>query len=273
MGIRKYRFYIKCVTCSQEITFKTDPEKGDYELETGASRNFESWADKQATEEQHKKAREEEEKSDNMKQLENRTLDSKIELEIMDALDEIKAANRKHENVDTAEVLRASAAARREKEGNAAGGGASGTHEEDEALIASIQFGGPKIRRLEDDEEIDKTKPVNKGGFLGEGKDVASVGEAPKNSSAEQLLEVKPKKKRGKSTTESRAAGGNSLKLKKRKKKHNDRVKVNKGGSKPAATPVEASQKVDVPAGSGGASLGGLNLLGAYASTSDSDDT
>lgn len=41
----------------REITFKTDPEKGDYELETGASRNFESWTDKQATEEEHKKAR------------------------------------------------------------------------------------------------------------------------------------------------------------------------------------------------------------------------
>lgn len=55
-----------------------------------------------------------EEKSDNMKQLENRTLDSKIELEIMDALDEIKAVNRRHETVDTADVLKASAA-RREK--------------------------------------------------------------------------------------------------------------------------------------------------------------
>lgn len=61
-----------------------------------------------------KLVREEEEKSDNMKQLENRTLDSKIELEIMDALDEIKAVNRRHETVDTADVLKASAA-RREK--------------------------------------------------------------------------------------------------------------------------------------------------------------
>jgi len=41
----------------REITFKTDPEKGDYELETGASRNFESWTDKEATEKKHKEAR------------------------------------------------------------------------------------------------------------------------------------------------------------------------------------------------------------------------
>lgn len=50
-----------------------------------------------------------------MKALENRTLDSKIEMEIMDALDEIKAANRRHEAVDTAKVLQA-AAARRDRE-------------------------------------------------------------------------------------------------------------------------------------------------------------
>lgn len=278
MGIRKFRFYIKCVTCSQEITFKTDPEKGDYELETGASRNFESWADKQATEEEHKKAREEEEKSDNMKQLENRTLDSKIELEIMDALDEIKASNRKHENVDTDEVLRASAAARKANDVNAPGGGASDAFEEDEALIASIQFGGPRIRRLEDDGGNDDMKPVEKGGVLGEGKDIAEVGEAPRNPSAEQLLKVKPKKKRGKGTTESRASGENSSKLKKRKKKQSDHAKANKGGSEPAkptaiATPAASSPKVDVAAGSDGSALGGLNLLGAYASTSDSEGT
>lgn len=294
LGIRKYRFYIKCVTCSREITFKTDPENGDYELETGASRNFESWADKQATEEEHKKAREEEEKSDSMKQLENRTLDSKIELEIMDALDEIKAVNRRHENIDTAEVLRASAAARREREKNAAGGasgsgsaatggGALGTFDEDEALIASIQFGGPKIRRLEDDGDEDETesstKPVGEGGFLGGRKDVAASGEAPRIESSEQLLEVKPRKKRVKGTTESRAAGENSsTKLKKQKKKQNDPGKANKVSSEPAkpaaaAKPADASPKVDVPAGSGGPALGGLNLLGAYASSSDSDGT
>lgn len=44
-------------TATREITFKTDPENGDYELETGASRNFESWTDKQATEKEHKEAR------------------------------------------------------------------------------------------------------------------------------------------------------------------------------------------------------------------------
>ncbi|CAM9205353.1 unnamed protein product, partial [Scytosiphon promiscuus] len=152
LGIRRFRFYIKCVICSQEITFKTDPEKGDYELETGASRNFESWTDKQATEKQHKEAREEEEKSDNMKQLENRTLDSKIELEIMDALDEIKAVNRRHETVNTEDVLKAAAARRQNTAADLVGKGA-GEVDEDDAMIANIQFGGPKVRRLADGDD------------------------------------------------------------------------------------------------------------------------
>lgn len=68
-----------------------------------------------------------------MKQLENRTLDSKIEMEIMDALDEIKAVNRRHETVDTTEVLKASAS-RREK---AAGGG-----------LVSVLFRGKKTPNI-----------------------------------------------------------------------------------------------------------------------------
>ncbi|CAM9627976.1 unnamed protein product [Choristocarpus tenellus] len=113
LGIRKFRFYIKCVICSQEITFKTDPENGDYELETGAKRNSEAWTEKKKAEDENAKEREEEDKSDSMKALENRTLDSKIEMEIMDALDEIKSVNRRNEHVDTSVLLERSAARRK----------------------------------------------------------------------------------------------------------------------------------------------------------------
>lgn len=46
-GIRKYRFYIKCVTCNSEITFKTDPEHEDYQMESGATRNFEVYREQE----------------------------------------------------------------------------------------------------------------------------------------------------------------------------------------------------------------------------------
>jgi hypothetical protein len=104
-GIRIFRFYIKCITCSSEITFKTDPKNGDYVAEHGAARNFEPWRETAAEEEAALKERVEEEKGDAMKALENRTLDSKREMDILDALDEIKAINQRHAKVDTDALL------------------------------------------------------------------------------------------------------------------------------------------------------------------------
>ncbi|KAG7394407.1 Coiled-coil domain-containing protein 94 [Phytophthora boehmeriae] len=104
-GIRIYRFYIKCVTCSSEITFKTDPKRGDYVAEHGCQRNFEPWRETEDEEQAALAQRQEEEKGDAMKALENRTLDSKREMDILDALDEIKAINQRHHKVDTDKLL------------------------------------------------------------------------------------------------------------------------------------------------------------------------
>lgn len=105
LGIRILRFTIKCSVCSAEITFKTDPKNSDYECESGASRNFEIWRDTDVAMEQAKKEREDEDNLDAMKSLENRTLDSKLEMDVLDALDEIKSINQKHERVDTTSLI------------------------------------------------------------------------------------------------------------------------------------------------------------------------
>lgn len=38
LGLRIYRFYIKCTACLSEISFRTDPANTDYVLEAGATR-------------------------------------------------------------------------------------------------------------------------------------------------------------------------------------------------------------------------------------------
>ena len=100
-----YRFYIRCTRCSSEITFKTDPKNMDYTCERGAKRNFESWRDPsskelQETDEERldRLEKEEAEEAENaernaMEELEAKMEDSKREMQIADALDEIRTRN------------------------------------------------------------------------------------------------------------------------------------------------------------------------------------
>lgn len=100
LGIRIYRFYIKCTRCLQEISFKTDPQNTDYEIEAGATRNFMAL---KLAEEQAKREEDdlkEEEASNPMKLLENRTQQSRNEIELLESLEELKDLNRRQMRVD-----------------------------------------------------------------------------------------------------------------------------------------------------------------------------
>ncbi|KAI2667944.1 Splicing factor YJU2 [Labeo rohita] len=100
LGLSIFRFYIKCTRCLAEITFKTDPENTDYAMEHGATRNFQ--AEKLIEEEEKKiqQEREEEELNNPMKVLENRTRDSKMEMEVLENLQELKELNQRQAQVD-----------------------------------------------------------------------------------------------------------------------------------------------------------------------------
>jgi Saf4/Yju2 protein len=84
---------------SAEITFKTDPKNTDYQAEHGASRNFEPWREERAEEEEDRLAKLEEEENNPMKALENRTTDSKREMDILDALQDIRSRNARNERI------------------------------------------------------------------------------------------------------------------------------------------------------------------------------
>lgn len=105
LGIRIYRFYIKCTRCLQEISFKTDPKNTDYEIEAGATRNFMALklAEEQAQREEDEKK--EEEASNPMKLLENRTEQSKQELELLESLEELKDLNKRQRSIDFDSML------------------------------------------------------------------------------------------------------------------------------------------------------------------------
>jgi hypothetical protein len=91
--------------CSAEITFKTDPKNTDYASEHGAQRNFEPWRDEKAVEEEDRLAKLEEEENNPMKVLENRQVDSKREMDVLDALQDIRARNARNERMGHSDDL------------------------------------------------------------------------------------------------------------------------------------------------------------------------
>ncbi|EOR01021.1 hypothetical protein E3P92_01873 [Wallemia ichthyophaga] len=109
-GVKVFRFYIKCPLCSSEITFKTDPKNTDYAAEHGATRNYDNSIQREPKKDLDELAKvdddhPEEVEEDPMKQLEQRTLDSKREMEIMDALSDIRTRNAKNERLDAQDIL------------------------------------------------------------------------------------------------------------------------------------------------------------------------
>ncbi|QDZ17615.1 DUF572 domain-containing protein [Chloropicon primus] len=148
LGLRIYRFYFRCTRCGGEITMKTDPKNSNYICEQGASRNFDPHLEKERQENSVKKKREEEEEGDAMKALENRALDSKREMEELNALDEIKSANNRYSNISTDQVI----AALRRSSGEE-GEVAQQQEDEDEEVRQLRVLRAKNVKRLDDSAE------------------------------------------------------------------------------------------------------------------------
>jgi len=182
-SISIYRFYIRCTRCSSEIVFKTDPKNMDYECEKNAVRNFEPWRDQKAieeTEEERLNRLEEqiEEEENAMVRLETKTLDSKREMAIADALDEIRTRNARVERADGVAVLDAMLNIQELKEEEV-----EKLEKEDEEIArrAFQTDDGEHVRRLlEDVAEEDVSK----------GKDVALGNEETKDPVAAAIAEI-----------------------------------------------------------------------------------
>jgi len=158
LGIQRYRFYIKCNACSRPITFLTDPKNADYEMENGATRNYELKKDQTETEEQFDKDKDEEEKEAPLKALENRVLASQLEMQEMDALEEIKAMNMRHLQLlaknkehgfgQEAKAVLEAIAAKGQRRVDDERLNDDGLTEEDEMLVKSIQFGKQPVEDM-----------------------------------------------------------------------------------------------------------------------------
>ncbi|KNA13668.1 hypothetical protein SOVF_114600 [Spinacia oleracea] len=141
LGIQVFRFYFKCTKCSAELVIKTDPKNSDYVVEAGATRNFEPWRNKDEEIEKEKKKRDSEEIGDAMKSLENRSLESKRDMDIQATLDELKSMRSRHATVNIDGMLEALQRTEKEKKLDL-----------DEDFIKSI-FNQQYVPRIDDDDD------------------------------------------------------------------------------------------------------------------------
>lgn len=248
LGIQRFRFYIKCTACSRPVTFLTDPKNADYEMESGATRNYEVYKDERKTQEENDAQLEQEEKEDPMKALENRVLESQREMNDLDNLEEIKAMNMRHLQLlsakkdaefgdDAKQVMRAREAAAAAATTDEALND-NGLTESEEALVKSIKFGQQSempIRRLDEDDEKKFEEQRKRDAMALEKQQAESMAKKPSAKRANPIVPViKAKRKRV----------------------------TNEESDTKKAPPVEEEKKA----------AGGIgDLLGGYGSDSDSD--
>lgn len=101
------KLIFQCTRCLQEISFKTDPRNTDYEIEAGATRNFMALKLAEELAQREEEEAKEEEANNPMKLLENRTKQSKNEIELLESLEELKDLNKRQQAVDYDTMLSA----------------------------------------------------------------------------------------------------------------------------------------------------------------------
>jgi len=282
LGLRIYRFYIKCTACVSEICFRTDPESCDYVLEAGATRNFEALKRAEEQLEREDIARMEELENNPMKLLEERTCGSKQEMEQAKSLKELKELKRKKKEIDQDDM------GNKYQQGKLAQSAEEEAMRRDEEYIAAVfrkdAVGGERVKRILDSssgsegEEPGRTTKVlktsNPTDHLVEKKEekkkqvwdksVGSLGSTSK-------LGLIVKKKTSSSSVKT---GKSSLCIEKNKTevKPSNFASVNSEPSKTVTSKqgeAETSKQSTTTASKGPS---GLGLLGAYSDSDTSSD-
>ena len=259
LGIQIYRFYIRCPQCLSEICFKTDPENTDYAVETGAYRTFQAERIAELEEERLREEKEEEEANNPMLALENRTKESRREMDVLDALEEIRDWNARNAHVKFEELMeRHLEAEQKTKEQE---------EKEDEALISDV-FGRHRekvIKRLKDSDDDESNI-----GEAGIGPSAVKKAKLEEVSSLATSGEERQKTQQKSSSLKQKLSGMIVKKKPVTKTSAND-VRTEATSSK---TRTESADNKDISDTStkSGAVPGSLALLGTYSDSSSSED-
>ncbi|KAJ2555430.1 Pre-mRNA-splicing factor cwf16 [Coemansia sp. RSA 1933] len=196
-SMQTWRFYIRCQRCAAEITYKTDYENLNYEVEKGAQRNFEPWREEKAINEELQRERENEEENNPIKALENRTEQSRREMDELDALDEIRMLNAKSERVRDEDV--ADAIAKRSMSNELEK--VRREQEEDDERLAKMAFSrvnGKRIKRAREEDAEQREREIKRAAHSS-AESKANIGGGGGSTALSRALQgiksVKPKEK------------------------------------------------------------------------------
>ena len=258
LGIQIYRFYIRCPQCLSEICFKTDPENTDYAVETGAYRTFQAERIAELEEERLREEKEEEEANNPMLALENRTKESRREMDVLDALEEIRDWNARNAHVKFDDLMKKHLETEQEEKER--------EEREDEALISNM-FGRHReaVRRLKDDNSDEEWEES--------GPSAAKKAKLEEQSSLVTSNEDTTQKTE-KSSQKKKLAGMIVVKKKSGAKKNEEQSGENTEASSSKAE-IKTASKEDsnsVAASSSNAGVGSLGLLGAYSDSSSNEE-
>ncbi|KAJ2767486.1 Pre-mRNA-splicing factor cwf16 [Coemansia nantahalensis] len=190
-SIQIFRFYIRCQRCAAEITFRTDPENLNYEVEKGAQRNFEPWREEKEINERLEREKEEAEADNPIKALENRTEQSRREMEDMDHIDELRVRNARAERA----VAAAAAAAAPDQTPSAAPVDDEGQAEDDELVrraFATAADGSRRIKRAREDDAVEREHAIRRSAAA-PGRPAAAAAAGPLSRALLGIKKVKPK--------------------------------------------------------------------------------
>lgn len=283
LGVRIYRFYIKCPGCLAEISFRTDPESTDYVIEAGAHRNFQALklAEEQAAREEQE-AKEEIE-SNPMLLLENRTQQSQHEMEVLESLEDLREINDRHAGIDLGKIAEKFEAERKM------------TREqlEEKERVAALQalgyemIEGQMIKRVAPD-ELDDAEPLSKKNkmdstlksnilIISDRAKIGSKNSRPTNMKSRLAGMIKTKESKVAAVTAKPVLPSKSVELTESVDSTipNLNSEVTGFSRKCVATIVQANSKhTDPPSGSNAKPVGisGLSFLGAY-ENSDSEES